>query len=184
MAHIIIKNIGPIKEVKLDLNKINVFMGPQSSGKSTIAKIISFCLWIEKNVCLFRNILKVEMNFQEILEKYHHLQGYFKKPNPYIYYESEYVKIEYSNRFAKIQPLETINALTYKRSKIIYFPAERNLIALSYWDTLKFSPDNLRDYASDWGYARTLFTKDNYLVVRPLDVTYYYEEQSRENLIE
>ena len=36
MAHIIIKNIGPIKEVELDLNKINVFMGPQSSGKSTI----------------------------------------------------------------------------------------------------------------------------------------------------
>ena len=69
MAHIIIKNIGPIKEVELDLNKINVFMGPQSSGKSTIAKIISFCLWVEKNVCLFRNILKVEMNFQEILEE-------------------------------------------------------------------------------------------------------------------
>ena len=39
MAHIIIKNIGPIKHVELDLNKINVFMGPQSSGKSTIAKL-------------------------------------------------------------------------------------------------------------------------------------------------
>ena len=184
MAHIIIKNIGPIKEVELDLNKINVFMGPQSSGKSTIAKIISFCLWVEKNVCLFRNILKVEMNFQEILEEYHHLQGYFKKTNPYIYYESEYVRIEYSNRFAKIQPLETINALTYKRSKIIYVPAERNLIALSYWDTLKFSSDNLRDYVSDWGFVRTFFTKDNCLVIQPLDISYYYEEKSRENFIE
>lgn len=39
MAHLIIKNIGPINEVEFDLNKINIFMGPQSSGKSTIAKI-------------------------------------------------------------------------------------------------------------------------------------------------
>ena len=52
MTHIIIKNIGPIKEVELDLNKINVFMGPQCSGKSTIAKIISYCSWYEKNTML------------------------------------------------------------------------------------------------------------------------------------
>ena len=48
MAHITIKNIGPIKEVDIDLNKINIFMGPQSSGKSTIAKIICHCQWVEK----------------------------------------------------------------------------------------------------------------------------------------
>ena len=45
MAHLIIKNIGPINEVEFDLNKINIFMGPQSSGKSTIAKIVSYCGW-------------------------------------------------------------------------------------------------------------------------------------------
>ena len=50
MTTIEIKNIGPIKEVEISLNKINVFMGPQSSGKSTIAKIISFCTWVEKDV--------------------------------------------------------------------------------------------------------------------------------------
>jgi predicted ATPase len=31
-----IKNVGPIKEAKFTLNKINVFMGQQSSGKSII----------------------------------------------------------------------------------------------------------------------------------------------------
>ena len=41
MAHIIIKNIGPIKEVEFDLNKINIFMGPQSCGKSTIGKALA-----------------------------------------------------------------------------------------------------------------------------------------------
>ena len=48
MATITIKNVGPIKEAELTLNKVNVFMGPQSSGKSTIAKIISYCTWVEK----------------------------------------------------------------------------------------------------------------------------------------
>ena len=153
MAHIIIKNIGPINHVELDLNKINVFMGPQSSGKSTIAKIISFCLWVEKNVCLFRNILDVKLEFKKILEDYHQLHGYFDD-NSYICYLSEYVKIVYSDKNADISTLEKVRALDYLRSKIIYVPAERNLIALPYWTTFKLSDNNLRSYASDWGFVR------------------------------
>lgn len=43
MTTIEIRNVGPIKEVsEITLNSVNVFMGPQSSGKSTIAKIISY----------------------------------------------------------------------------------------------------------------------------------------------
>ena len=58
MAHLIIKNIGPINEVEFDLNKINIFMGPQSSGKSTIAKIVSYCAWLEKRVSLEQSFVK------------------------------------------------------------------------------------------------------------------------------
>ena len=131
MAHIIIKNIGPIKEVELDLNKINVFMGPQSCGKSTIAKIISFCLWVEKNVCLFRDTLDIELNFQKTLEDYHQLHGYFNDDS-YIQYQSEYVIIQYAyqQKMTIVHPLDLkLLTLDYKRSKIIYVPAERNLIA-------------------------------------------------------
>lgn len=39
MAHLIIKNIGPINEVEFDLNKINIFMGPQSSGKVQLLRL-------------------------------------------------------------------------------------------------------------------------------------------------
>ena len=42
MAHLSIQNIGPVKAIDIELNRVTVFMGPQSSGKSTIAKIISF----------------------------------------------------------------------------------------------------------------------------------------------
>ena len=54
MATITIKNVGPVKEAHFELNKINVFMGPQSSGKSTIAKIISYCQWVEKRRFLWK----------------------------------------------------------------------------------------------------------------------------------
>jgi predicted ATPase len=52
MKSLEILNIGPIKKVKIDLNKINVFIGEQSVGKSTIAKIISYCQWAEKRILL------------------------------------------------------------------------------------------------------------------------------------
>ena len=48
MARLIVKNVGPIKDIDIELKKVNVFMGPQSCGKSTLAKIISFCSWLEK----------------------------------------------------------------------------------------------------------------------------------------
>ena len=183
MAHIIIKNIGPIKEVELDLNKINVFMGPQSSGKSTIAKIISFCLWVEKNICLFKDVLDVSANFRKTLEEYHQLRGYFNQ-NSYIHYQSEYVKIEYNgNVTGYVMPEEEVDKLTYKRSKILYVPAERNLIALPYWTSFKLSDNNLRSYASDWDFVRSMFNKEIPLDIKPLNISYFYDEKSRKDYI-
>ena len=183
MAHIIIKNIGPRKEVELDLNKINVFMGPQSSGKSTIAKIISFCLWVEKNVCLFRDTLEVAANFRKTLEDYHQLHGYFSKLS-YILYQSNSVKIEYTGNWAGyIMPEKDVEKLDYKRSKIIYVPAERNLIALPYWTTFKLSDDNLKSYASDWNFVRSIFNKEIPIKIKPLGISYYYDEKERKDYI-
>jgi predicted ATPase len=38
-SQLIVKNFGPIKSVNLDLKNVNVFIGPQASGKSALAKI-------------------------------------------------------------------------------------------------------------------------------------------------
>lgn len=45
MRRLTIRNVGPVKSVDISLNKVNVFIGPQSSGKSTIAKVLSTCSW-------------------------------------------------------------------------------------------------------------------------------------------
>ena len=83
MSRLIINNVGPIKHVDINLNKINVFIGPQSSGKSTIAKIVSFCSWLEKRGDVadksFAN------GAQQELEKFHHMQGYFTDDSSILY---------------------------------------------------------------------------------------------------
>jgi len=40
MYRILIKNVGPIRECEFEVKPINIFIGPQATGKSTIAKLI------------------------------------------------------------------------------------------------------------------------------------------------
>lgn len=42
MEKIAIKNLGPIESVEFELNDFTIFIGPQASGKSTLAKAIYF----------------------------------------------------------------------------------------------------------------------------------------------
>ena len=52
MRRLCLKNIGPItEEARIEFDRFCVLIGPLSSGKSTIAKILSTCMWIEKEVC-------------------------------------------------------------------------------------------------------------------------------------
>lgn len=50
MHHLYIKNVGPIKECKIDIENFSVFTGAQASGKSTIAKAIYFFRTIKEDI--------------------------------------------------------------------------------------------------------------------------------------
>ena len=83
MRRLIIRNIGPIKSVDIRLNKVNVFIGPQGSGKSTIAKIISFCSWLEKvNEATER---AASDGLIKRLSKFHHMDEYFTEKSVILY---------------------------------------------------------------------------------------------------
>ena len=78
MRRLIIKNIGPLNNVNVTLNKINLIIGPQSTGKSCILKIASFCAWLEKSISLnqdIRDFLTREFIEAHLLA-FHNLQGY------------------------------------------------------------------------------------------------------------
>ena len=117
MATITIKNVGPIKNIEnLELNKVNVFMGPQSSGKSTIAKIISYCIWLEKDVATSQSLKTYEENktrFRDYMESFHKVKGYLRADS-YILYRSEVVKIKWEN---EQNTLEWVDQYAYQRSK-------------------------------------------------------------------
>lgn len=178
--HII--NIGPIIEVKLDLNKINVFMGEQSSGKSTIAKIISFCNWVEKDIAIhqsFEKYLNDKKHFIERLESFHNLKGYFNKKSE-ILFESNTIKIHYKwNSFE----ISWVNQFSYNRNKISYIPSERSIAILPEIDKVELPNNYLKSFLFDWLNARKVYTNENHLSLIDIGVNYYYSESSKENHI-
>ena len=48
--NLIIKNFGPIKSVDLEIFDYNIFIGPQATGKSTIAKAVYFFMSLKKDI--------------------------------------------------------------------------------------------------------------------------------------
>lgn len=183
MSTITIKNIGPIKEVvEISLNRINVFMGPQSSGKSTIAKIISFCTWVEKDVATSQSLSEYQENktyFRERLESFHKIKGYFNFDS-YIHYKSEVLDIVWENEECSIS---WVDKYAYKRSKIAYIPSERNMVILPEARKSEFGNTNIRSFLFDWFEARKKYSNENNLSVLNLGVNYYYVEGSEEDHI-
>ena len=154
MATIEVRNIGPIKEVpEITLNRVNVFMGPQSSGKSTIAKIISFCISVEKNVATAEVTFthyEREGFFKDRLEYFYKIKGYFRADS-YIRYRSDVIEIVWENKACQLQ---WIDRWAYKRSKIAYIPSERNMVILPEARRVEFGPINIRSFLFDWFTAR------------------------------
>ena len=50
MKHLIVKHIGPLDQIDIELKKVNVIIGPQSSGKSCVLKLACYCTWVEKRI--------------------------------------------------------------------------------------------------------------------------------------
>mgnify|MGYP002623746984 CR=1 FL=1 len=55
MKHLIIHHFGPIEEADILLSRVNLIIGPQSSGKSTILKVACYCDWLEKQIEITQN---------------------------------------------------------------------------------------------------------------------------------
>lgn len=182
MATIEIRNIGPIKSATFDLNKVNVFMGPQSSGKSTIAKIISYCTWVEKDVATDQSLKKYRDNKTQLrdhIELFHKIKGYFRADS-YMSYQSDVVDIKWENGQTK---LTWVDQYAYNRSKISYIPAERNIVILPEVKKITFDETNVRSFLFDWFDARKKYTQDENLSLLNLEVEYYYSEGNDEDHI-
>jgi len=161
MKKLTIKNIGPIKNVEFEVNRINVFMGPQSSGKSTISKILCHCQWVEKSC--FMNDKELE-NYQkdgvflDSLVEYHKLDGYFNK-NASIKYVGDYLTITYTHSSRKTT-IKVKGKAEYAYPKICYIPSERNFVAgVSNFSKYNEGNNVILYFGYDWADAKARISK-------------------------
>jgi len=175
MAKIKIQNIGPIVDVEMEINKVNVIMGPQSSGKSTIAKLISYCQWVEKRYMLDG---EYKEDVRKQLLRFHRLNETYFRENSYFEYDSEFIKISYSGKGLKESIIVNEDKiLEYKKTKNIYIPAERNFVsAIPNLKKYNETNDNILGFIYDWFTAKRPYTKQNTLPILNLNVNYYYIE--------
>ena len=179
MKQLVIKNVGPIRQVDIKLNRFNFFIGPQSSGKSTVAKILSSCMWLEKEVLTTLNdkVIADGAAFVRLVESFHKIEGYFEDSS-FVQYDTDFISIIYSYKDIKITRNESED---YHREKICYIPAERNMVTLPELQGIEFGHTNIRSFLFDWFNAREFFIVGNKTDVLNLGMKYFYDsEQSRQ----
>ncbi len=162
MKHIIIRNFGPIKEADLELGKVNVITGLQSSGKSCVLKIACYCTWVEKRIEMTQkmNGFGKETSFIDLMTEYYNMIGYVKETS-YIEYESSYIRFWYDHSKRKFDMQWRTHHWDYRRPKISYVPADRNLVAaIPAWSGVAIDR-NMLEFMSDWDKARKCLKKES-----------------------
>lgn len=189
MNTLTIKNFGPLVNVSVELNKFNVYVGPQSSGKSCILKVSSFCKWIEKRIELSQRpeeYLNGSVFWSQLID-FHRLNG-FVNDDFQIAYKSSYMDFTISGTKEDIHfdfHWNAQNKWQYHRPKIAYIPAERNVVSIiPNWYDIKFGVDNnIQNYMSDWEEFRNTLRDNRHLEILNLGFSYSYDvEQRRERI--
>lgn len=178
-----IKNVGPIKNIDISLNKVNVFMGPQSCGKSTIAKIVSYCSWFEKNVILKG---KSPNDFYQDLVQFHNFEDNYFCETSYIEYKTDWSLIVYQKGKVTIETQIGIGKPTFKNKKIEYIPAERNFVSVPGFGNYNESRDNIKAFLDDWFlYKQEITDQAQFdMPLTALHGSYFYtKENNRDNIL-
>lgn len=139
MSRIKIKNFGPIKEGLLendgwiDIKKVTMFIGNQGSGKSTVAKLISTFMWMEK--ALYRGdyprgYFETYDRFRKNFLTFHRIENYFTavvngSNNTHIEFEGSRYKFTYNEGRLTISELGG----AYELPQVIYIPDGRNFVS-------------------------------------------------------
>lgn len=190
MSHIHIQHVGPLKEVDIDLKKINIFIGPQSSGKSTLIKIICFCKWVEKRALTTLNdeMIVDKKALFELLKTFHRLNETYFGSDSFFEYYSEYVHVEYADGGVSVNYFPDYNHFSNDNfpleRKVIYVPAERNIVS-ALPDVSRYSnyDDNFLNFFYDWFGLRRYYTETDRLQVLSLGVSYYFDEKDKRDVV-
>lgn len=176
-SQLIIKHFGAIKDINIDVNKINVIIGNQSSGKSTIAKVLSFCQWVEK-----RYIIEGKFNYtiEDMFQNFHRIGDEYFSKETYIEYNTEALKISFD--YKKKIKIDSKDKNRYYKSKNLYIPAERNFATtIPNLGRYNETNDNIMNLLYDWNDAKKQYVKAKNIL--NLDLSFSYNEKDEEDYI-
>lgn len=144
MKKLIIRHLGPISDSGvMQILPVTVLCGKQGSGKSTIAKILSTCLWLEKALLRGDFSTKYVESYNRFRNNYcgfHRIAGFFKD-NTYIEYDGEAYSFRYENGHFHT---ERKMGSDYLVPKVMYIPAERNfMVAIEHAEKIRKMPEAL-----------------------------------------
>ena len=145
-THLIMKQIkrikihhfGPLLDADINLKRINLIIGLQSSGKSCAMMIACFCSWVEKRIILRQSAKEFENDsyFIDSLISYYNVKEYLHN-DTCIEYHSDYMTFQYSHETRQLTHHWEKKRWSYERPKISYIPAERGIVSLiSNWNKL------------------------------------------------
>lgn len=182
MRTLSITDVGPItKTATIEYNRFCILIGPQSNGKSTIAKILSTCLWLEKEACtsLKSDVIKDGVAFKNLVESFHRMHHYIHPDRSVIKYNSPYVSIVYDkNNFS----ISFNNNLEYKRVKISYVPSDRNVVTMKDIEKRDLEPTNFRSFLFDWLETNRNFDERHKVPILNLGMKYYFNDKAKSRM--
>lgn len=182
MRKITITDVGPItKTATIEFKRFCILIGPQSNGKSTIAKILSTCMWLEKEACvsLSESVLDDGQAFVDLVENFHRMHNYIHPDRSAIEYESPFVSIKYNKGDFQ---LSFKNNLEYNRTKISYMPSDRNIITMKDIEKRELEPTNFRSFLFDWLDTNRHYDVNHKMPILNLDMQYYHDDKAKDRM--
>lgn len=182
MRKLIITNVGPITQTAtIEYERFCILIGPQSNGKSTIAKILSTCMWLEKEACttLKMDVVKDGAAFKQLVEDFHRMHNYIHPDSSVIEYYSPFVKIIYNRGDFSLSFEDNIS---YERLKITYVPSDRNVVTMKDIEKRDLDPTNFRSFLFDWLDTNRNFDTTHKATILNLGIKYYFNAEAKERM--
>lgn len=179
MRRLYIRDFGPLKSAYVEIGRLNVIVGPQSSGKSSVLKVAAYFSWLEKRIELTQNLSEASWdNLEEHLLKFYQITGYVSVTTE-LTYETDCLRIVCKNKVMTAEWKD--GRWSYKRSKVAYIPAERNLVSvIANWQKVQ-AADNILEFMTEWDIARK--SRVRALKILNFGVQYSYDESSNSNRV-
>lgn len=181
MIRLRIKNFGPILEGLTDndgwieFKRVTVFVGNQGSGKSTIAKLFSTFLWMEKSLVRGDSDpepFEREGRFKQLLA-YHRMEDYLHISGTKIQYQGYAYNFYVEDDQLRVESKGEAGLKDYPVPQIMYVPAERNFISyVKHPKELKLSSEALKEFLVAFEDAKSKMTDAIQLPINGSSVEY------------